>query len=154
MRKTVGYFIASLGLLIALTTAFEHACLYVGAAYADSGSAGSAADVPSIPDPVSNPVQAVAAAETDYRSYGYVWAGMLVLFAVGTAIVKRSDEETWLSKDHALPIITGLVGVLGAIIEVRFAGASVNVVLSAAMAGVMLVIQKPKPAASAAPAAK
>ena len=79
------------------------------------------------------------------KQFGVLWGGMIVLYGVGTFIIKRNDESHWLSQDHTLPIAVGLLGTLAAILNAKFAGGSWPAVLSTLMATVTLILQKPKP---------
>ncbi len=111
-----------------------------------NGSGSATAPVVTI-DP-SKPVQSATDAWAALKQYGYVWGGTLVLFGIGTIIIKKNDDTHWLSTDHFLPIGVGLLGVLGAAINARFAGGSWTTVFAALMGAVTLVLQKPTPGKS------
>ncbi len=123
-----------------------------------SGSSAGSAAVPTLPDITAHPGEAATTAWGLVKQYGWLWGAMIVLFGIGTAIIKLNDERHWLSKDHALPLVVGLVGTLGAALQAKFAGGSWAGVFVTLFGAVMLLIQKPKPAeptttAVAAPAA-
>lgn len=111
-----------------------------------SAGSGSAATVPTLPDITEHPAEAATTAWGLVHQYGWLWGVMIVLFAIGTAVVKLNDEHHWLNKDHTLPIIVGLLGTLGAALQAKFAGGSWAGVFVTLFGAVMLLIQKPKPA--------
>jgi hypothetical protein len=78
---------------------------------------------------------------------------MLVVFGIGTVIIKRAQGDHWLANDHILTIIASVLGLVGAVLQVKFAGGSWAGVLAAGMAAVMLILQKPQ-AAQVAPVVK
>lgn len=79
------------------------------------------------------------------HQYGYVWGGMIIVFAIGTVIAKKADDDHWVNKDHVLPIITGTLGVIGAALQAKFAGGSWAVVPMTVMGVVTLILQnRPK----------
>lgn len=110
-----------------------------------TGSGSAVAVVPSLPDPMANPSQAVTTAWGLVHQYGWLWGSMIVLFGIGTVIVKINDSRHWLSQDHALPIIVGLLGTLGAALQAKFAGGSWAGVIATGVAALMLLLQKPTP---------
>jgi hypothetical protein len=123
---------------------------------AGSGSSATptATTAPSLPDPIAHPVEAATTARELIKQWGYVWGGMLVLFTIGTVLVKRAETEHWLSKDHTLPIVVSMLGILGAAINWKFAGGTLYAIFAAVMGSAMLIIQKPasKPPTTAAAA--
>ncbi len=131
----------------------------VSLAFADDagvGSSSSMIDVVVAPAPApatppvvtidpAHPVQSVETAWSEVRQFGFLYGGMMMLFAIGTVIIKKNDETHWLSQDHYLPIGVGVLGTLGAVINAKFAGGSWAAVVSTLMATVALIIQKPNP---------
>lgn len=107
-----------------------------------------AASVPSVPDPTVNPAATVTSAWSLVKQFGYVWGGMLVLFGLGTIAIKKAEDEHWLAAGHTLSILTSTIGILGAVLQWKFAGASPAGIVMAAMAAVMLIVQKPKKSAA------
>lgn len=115
------------------------------AASATASTASAPAAVPSLPDPTAHPAEAATSAWGLVHQYGWLWGVMIVLFGIGTAIVKLNDERHWLSKDHTLPIVVGVLGVLGAALQAKFGGGSWAGVLATAFGALMLLLQKPAP---------
>jgi len=111
---------------------------------------GSATSVPTYTIDVEHPVQDAETAVSLTKQFGILWGSMIVLFGIGTFIVKQNDETHWLSHGHTLPIAVGVLGVLGSILACHFTGASWSLVGMAVMAVVTLIIQKPLPGKKAA----
>ncbi len=103
------------------------------------------ATVPSIPDPQAHPLDAATSAWGMIKQYGWLWGSMIVLFGIGTFVIKLNDSSHWLSQDHVLPIAVGVLGMLAAALQAHFAGGSWAGVVATAFAVLTLIIQKPKP---------
>lgn len=118
--------VAGIGLAVGL----EHM------AYAAGTDTAASAAVPV----VGSPTDAWGA----LQQYGYIWGGMLIVYAIGTAFAKKAEDEHWINAGHALSIITGSLGVIGAAIQAKFGGGSWAIVPMTLMGVVTLVIQRPK----------
>lgn len=106
------------------------------------------AGAPSVVIDPAHPSQTYENARSAIVQYGVLWGGMLILFGVGTLIIKNNDETHWLSKDHYLPLGVGVLGVVGALLNAKFGAGSWTAVFAALGAAVALVIQKPTPGKS------
>lgn len=119
-----------------------------------AGSGSGSSSVPVVVINPAQPVQSIESAWSAEKQFGVIWGSMLVLFGIGTVIVKKNDETHWLSQDHTLPIAVGVLGTIGAAINAKFAGGSWAVALTTLMTVVTLVLQKPQPGkSSSTPAA-
>ncbi len=110
-----------------------------------SGSGSAALVVPTYTVDPSSPVQDVDTARSMEKQFGILWGSMIVLFGIGTFVVKQNDETHWLSKGKTLPYVVGGLGVLGSLLTVKFAGGSYALVVITLIAAVNLVLQKPQP---------
>jgi hypothetical protein len=81
------------------------------------------------------------------EDYGPVWGGMLILFAIGTAIVKRNDEHHWLAQGNMLTGLVGSIGILGSLVEAHFSTASSAGIPVTLLLALKLLLQKPRPKA-------
>lgn len=115
---------------------------------ADAG-VGSGSAVSTMPDlahggdVMAHPIQTAQDSWTVVKQFGYLWGGMIVLFSIGTVLVKRASDDHWLANEHVLTGLTGLIGTLGAILQAKFMGGSWAVVVVTLMTTVTLMIQKP-----------
>ncbi len=118
--------------------------LDAGSAAAPVTGSGTAPVTPVVIDP-SHLQQSASDAWAAWEHFGIVWGSMMVLFGVGTLIVKKNDETHWLSQGRTLPIAVGVLGTIGSAIDAKFNGGNWTAVLSTLMATGALIIQKPVP---------
>lgn len=122
------------------------------AVFITTGS-GNVQLVPTVTLDPAHPLEDVGTATAAIKTYGIVWGAMLVLFAIGTFIIKNNDQTHWLSQDHVLPVGVAVLGTIGQILQAHFVSGNWGPVIVTAGAGLMLVLQKSKPGiTSGAPA--
>ena len=121
-----------------------------GVTAVDAGSAApvGAPAAPTFVIDAANPLASATSAWDLVKQSGWIWGGMAVLFELGTYVIKKAGDDHWLSNDHILAVGTTVIGVIGAIVNAHFGNGSWAAVLTVAVAGVALIIQKPKPASS------
>lgn len=95
------------------------------------------------PAATSAPQVAVAAADTAWdllEQHGPIWGGMLLVFGVATAFLKRNTNEHWLKQGRVLAIAVGAVGVLGSVLEAGVNGGTWAGVVITAITAIKLVL--------------
>jgi hypothetical protein len=74
------------------------------------------------------------------EAYGPIWGGMLLGFGLASAFIKRNEKEHWLAEGRRLAIVTGIVGIAGALLQVKFGGGSWPGVLVTIIGAAKLVL--------------
>lgn len=138
--------LALLFLIAVLATAFALTSLHnLGKAYGGTPNLpgdGIAAVAPSAPasDPVAQATMIADDGWGMFEAYGPIWAGMLLGFGLASAFLKRNKVEHWIADGRRLAIITGAVGVAGALFQVKFGGAPFTGVLFTLMGAAKLAM--------------
>lgn len=88
---------------------------------------------------------AVAQASADggwamVSTYGPIWGGGLLLFALGGSFLRWNESTHWIAQGRTLAILTGLLSVLGAIAQWHFNGGSSAGIITTLVAAVSLVL--------------
>jgi len=96
---------------------------------------------------------AIAQAATDsgwslISSYGPIWGGGLLLFALAGSLLRANESKHWIAQGRTLALLTGLVSVLGSVAQWHFNGASSAGIIATLVAAVSLVMH-PVPSAAA-----
>lgn len=107
------------------------------------------------PAPSSPIVTATDTTETAWElieQHGPIWGGMLLLFGLATAFLRRNEKERWLGQGKHLAIVVGLTGVLGSVLEAGVVGGTWAGVIVTVVAAIKLFLS-PTPAPKQAKAA-
>jgi di/tricarboxylate transporter len=130
-----------------LLTAFALISLHdLGKAYANVPTLpGDGLERAGDPSPhVVDPVVAATATTDDgwalVEAYGPIWGGMLLAFGLASAFIKRNEGEHWLAEGRRLALVTGVVGVLGALLQVKLGNSSFAGVVVTLMGAVKLAL--------------
>lgn len=121
---------------------------------ADAGPGSAAAPAPATP--TSPIVRAQSATDTGWdlvEDYGPIWGGMLLAFAVVSALLRKNAEEHWLKEGRKLALVVAGVGILGAVLEAHFGSGSWAGVVVTAIAAVKMLTSPTVPPPKVKPAA-
>lgn len=148
-------FAAPLGVGIAAADTTVELDAGVGAgSLADAGPGSAAAPAPATP--TSPIVRAQSATDTGWdlvEDYGPIWGGMLLAFAVVSALLRKNAEEHWLKEGRKLALVVAGVGILGAVLEAHFGSGSWAGVVVTAIAAVKMLTSPTVPPPKVKPAA-
>lgn len=148
-------FATSLGVGIAAADTTVELDAGVGAgSLADAGPGSAAAPAPATP--TSPIVRAQSATDTGWdlvEDYGPIWGGMLLAFAVVSALLRKNAEEHWLKEGRKLALVVAGVGILGAVLEAHFGSGSWAGVVVTAIAAVKMLTSPTVPPPKVKPAA-
>lgn len=97
-------------------------------------------------DPVADATTAVDASWSLVEQFGPLWGGMLLLLGVGQVLLRANASTHWIAQGRTLAVISGSLGVLGALAQWRFGGAPLEGVLTTLVAAVAMVWHPAVPA--------
>lgn len=148
-------FAAPLGVGIAAADTTVEVDAGVGAgSLADAGAGSAAAPAPATPaDPVAKAKASVDTGWDLVEDYGPIWGGMLLAFAVVSALLRKNAEEHWLKEGRKLALMVAGVGVLGSVLEAHFGSGSWAGVVVTAIAAVKMLTSPTVPPPRTAPPA-
>jgi len=134
------FLLAVLGIAFALASLHDLGKAY-GAVPTPPGD-GIAAVSPSAPSqgPI---VQAITVSDDGWglvEAYGPIWGGMLLGFGLASAFLKRNQVEHWIADGRRLALITGALGVGGAVLQMKLGGGSFAGVLVTLIGAVKLAM--------------
>lgn len=104
------------------------------------------------PAPSSPVVTATDTTETAWQlieQHGPIWGGMLLLFGLAAAFLRRNEKERWLGAGKHLAVVVGLTGVLGSVLEAGVNGGTWAGVIVTVVAAIKLFLSPTPQAAKA-----